>query len=120
MSFELPILPFDRKSLAPHISEETIEFHYGKHHQAYVNNLNKLILGTEFEQKSLEDIVRTATGVIFNNAAQAWNHDFYGHCLTDAASNKEISSELTDAINTTFEDLEKFKERFVELVKNRN
>ena len=76
MAFELPPLPYDKNALMPHISEETIEFHYGKHHQAYVNNLNNLVTGTEFENKSLEDIICSSSGGIFNNAAQIWNHTF--------------------------------------------
>lgn len=72
MAIELPALPYDRDALAPHISEETINYHYGKHHQAYVTNLNNMIAGTDFEGKSLEDIIRTSEGGVFNNAAQVW------------------------------------------------
>jgi Fe-Mn family superoxide dismutase len=111
MAFELPALPFAKNALSPHISEETIEFHYGKHHQAYVNKLNGLIAGTEFENKSLEDIIRTSEGAIFNNAAQIWNHTFYWNCL-QPNSNEQLSPELTTAINKTYESLEKFKEEF--------
>lgn len=83
MQHTLPILPYALDALAPYISQETLEFHYGKHHQAYVDNLNKLIVGTEFENLSLEEIVRTApAGAIFNNAAQVWNHTFYFESLT--------------------------------------
>ena len=81
MSFELPALPYAKDALAPHISAETLEYHYGKHHQAYVTNLNNLIKGTAFEGKSLEEIVRTSEGGVFNNAAQVWNHTFYWNCL---------------------------------------
>jgi Fe-Mn family superoxide dismutase len=77
MSFTLPPLPYAMDALAPHISRETLEYHYGKHHQAYVNNLNKLIPGTPFEHKTLEEIIKESTGGIFNNAAQVWNHTFY-------------------------------------------
>lgn len=77
MSFELPALPYAKDALAPHISAETLEYHYGKHHQTYVTNLNNLIKGTAFEGKSLEEIVRASEGGIFNNAAQVWNHTFY-------------------------------------------
>lgn len=112
MPFELAPLPFDKKSLAPHISEETIEFHYGKHHKAYVDNLNKLILGTDLEKKSLVDIMRSSSGAIFNNAAQAWNHDFYWHCLQPAANEKELSPELAKAIDTAYGSLEQFKDAF--------
>ena len=77
MNIELPALPFASDALVPHISKETIDFHYGKHHKAYVDNLNKLIIGTEFENKSLLEIIKTAKGPIFNNAAQVWNHTFF-------------------------------------------
>ena len=77
MAIELPALPYERTALEPHISAETIDFHYGKHHQAYVTNLNGLIAGTEFEHASLEDIIRKSQGGMFNNAAQVWNHSFY-------------------------------------------
>ena len=76
MSFELPALPYAKDALAPHISAETIEYHYGKHHQTYVTNLNNLIKGTAFEGKSLEEIIRSSEGGVFNNAAQVWNHAF--------------------------------------------
>ncbi len=85
MSFELPALPYAKDALAPHISAETLEYHYGKHHQAYVTNLNNLIKGTAFEGKSLEEIVRTSEGGVFNNAAQVWNHTFYWNCLAPNA-----------------------------------
>ncbi|EKE01783.1 MAG: Superoxide dismutase [uncultured bacterium] len=111
MTFELPALPFAKNALAPYISEETIDFHYGKHHQAYVDNLNKLIVGTEFENKTLPDIVKTSAGAIFNNAAQVWNHTFYWNCLR-ANSDDKPSTELMASINKTFDGLEKFKEAF--------
>ena len=82
MKHELPALPFAKDSLAPHISAETLEYHYGKHHRAYVDNLNKLIVGTEFENMSLEDIIKKSSGGIFNNAAQVYNHTFYWNCLS--------------------------------------
>ena len=78
MSFELPALPYAKDALAPHISAETIEYHYGKHHQTYVTNLNNLIKGTAFEGKSLEEIIRSSEGGVFNNAAQVWNHTSTG------------------------------------------
>ena len=81
MAFELPPLPYAKNALAPTISEETIDFHYGKHHQTYVTNLNNLVKGTEFESMGLEDIVRKSSGGVFNNAAQVWNHTFYWTCL---------------------------------------
>lgn len=82
MEHKLPPLPYAMNALQPHISKETLEFHYGKHHQAYVTNLNKLIKGTEFEQARLEDIIRKASDGVFNNAAQVWNHTFYWNCLS--------------------------------------
>lgn len=85
MSFELPALPYAKDALAPHISAETLEYHYGKHHQAYVTNLNNLIKGTAFEGKTLEEIVRSSDGGVFNNAAQVWNHTFYWNCLAPNA-----------------------------------
>ena len=100
MTITLSPLPFEKQSLAPHISEETISFHYNKHHQTYVNNLNKLIIGTEFENKDLIDIIKTSSGSIFNNAAQTWNHSFYWNCLTP--SKNELASDLLQAINTNF------------------
>lgn len=83
MSFRLPALPYAKDALAPHISAETIEYHYGKHHQTYVTNLNNLIKGTAFEGKSLEEIIRSSEGGVFNNAAQVWNHTFYWNCGTE-------------------------------------
>jgi Fe-Mn family superoxide dismutase len=81
MAFELPALPYPKNRLVPHISEETLEYHYGKHHQTYVTNLNNLIPGTEFESLSLEEIILKSSGPIFNNAAQVWNHTFYWNSL---------------------------------------
>ena len=89
MAFELPPLPYEKNALEPHISAETLEFHYGKHHQAYVTNLNNLVKGTEFEGKSLEDIVKSSSGGIFNNAAQIWNHTFYWHSMRPTAQASE-------------------------------
>ncbi|GAG28395.1 unnamed protein product, partial [marine sediment metagenome] len=82
MAHELPALPYELDALAPHISKETLEYHYGKHHQAYVTNLNKLVADTDHAEKALEDLIRTATGGIFNNAAQVWNHTFYWNGLS--------------------------------------
>ena len=106
--FKLRTLPFTE--IAGFISKETCEFHYGKHHQTYVNNLNNLIKGTEFENKSLFEIVTKAQGGVFNNAAQVYNHDFYWDCVSPNASAR--SAELDEAINATFGSLEKFKETF--------
>ena len=82
MAIELPALPYEKNALEPHISAETLEYHYGKHHQAYVTNLNNLVKGTEFEGASLEDIIKKSSGGVFNNAAQIWNHTFYWHSLS--------------------------------------
>ncbi|MEN9465455.1 MAG: hypothetical protein RL217_1636, partial [Pseudomonadota bacterium] len=85
MAFELPALPYAKDALAPYISAETLEFHHGKHHNAYVTNLNNLVPGTEFEGKTLEQIIKSSTGGIFNNAAQVWNHTFFWHSLAPKA-----------------------------------
>jgi superoxide dismutase, Fe-Mn family len=111
MAIELPPLPWARDALAPHISAETIDFHYGKHHQAYVTNLNNQIAGTEFENASLEDIIKKASGGMFNNAAQIWNHTFYWNCLAPDAGG-EPTGRLADAINKAFGSFAKFKEEF--------
>lgn len=111
MAFELPALPFEKDALAPYISAETLEFHHGKHHQTYVTNLNNLVPGTEFEGLSLEEIIVKASGGIFNNAAQVWNHTFYWNCLAPNAGG-EPTRELGDAINATFGSFAKFKEEF--------
>ena len=111
MAIELPPLPWARDALAPHISAETIDFHYGKHHQAYVTNLNNQIAGTEFESMGLESIIKKASGGIFNNAAQVWNHTFYWNCLAPDAGG-EPQGKLADAINKAFGSFAKFKEEF--------
>jgi Fe-Mn family superoxide dismutase len=111
--FELPKLPYEMDALSPYLSKETLEYHYGKHHQAYVDNLNKLIPGTEFEKMSLEEIIMKSSGGIFNNAAQIWNHTFYWHCLTPKSS-KEPHGKLADAINKKFGSFDKFKTEFTE------
>lgn len=109
--FELPKLPYEQNALEPFISERTIGFHYGKHHQAYVTNLNKLVAGTEFENATLEDIIKKATGGIFNNGAQVWNHTFYWNSLTPKGKvNPE--GKLADAINKKFGSFDAFKEKF--------
>lgn len=97
MSFELPALPYAKDALAPHISAETIEYHYGKHHQTYVTNLNNLIKGTAFEGKSLEEIIRSSEGGVFNNAAQVWNHTFYWNCTAPNAGG-EPTGKVAEAI----------------------
>lgn len=111
MEHKLPELPYAQDALAPEISAETLEYHYGKHHKAYVDNLNKLILDTEFEKLPLEDIIRKASGGIFNNAAQVWNHAFYWNCLLPKGSSTPVG-DLADAINKTFGSVEQFKEKF--------
>ncbi len=111
MTFELPPLPYAMDALEPYISKTTLEYHFGKHHQAYVTNLNKLIIGTEFEETGLEDIVKRATGGIFNNGAQVWNHTFYWNCLSPNGGG-EPKGPLADAINQDFGSFEEFKEKF--------
>ena len=116
MAIELPALPFERTALEPHISGETIDYHYGKHHKAYVDNLNKMIEGTEFADMPLEDIIRKSQGAMFNNAAQVWNHTFYWNCLKPASGQNpgggEPAGRLGDAIKAAFGDFAKFKEQF--------
>jgi Fe-Mn family superoxide dismutase len=111
MAFTLPPLPYDKNALAPHTSAETLEYHYGKHHQAYVTNLNKLIEGKPEESKSLEDIIRSSEGPLFNNSAQVWNHTFFWQCMKPAGGDKP-SGDLAAAINRDFGSHEKFVEQF--------
>lgn len=111
MAHELPALPYEMDALAPHISKETLEYHYGKHHKAYVDNLNKLAAGTEFDGSSLEDIIKKANGGIFNNAAQIWNHSFYWQSLSPQGGG-EPTGALADKINSTFGSFSEFKEKF--------
>ena len=111
MEHKLPELPYAKDALAPHISAETLEFHYGKHHATYVTNLNKLIAGTEFENLALEEIVKRATGGVFNNAAQIWNHTFYWHCLAPKAGG-EPTGPLAQGITLAFGSFAAFKEKF--------
>ena len=110
MSFELPPLPYPQDALAPHISAETLEYHYGKHHNSYVTNLNNLIVGTIFEESSLEEIIEQADGVLFNNAAQVWNHSFYWNCLSPKGGEPEAS--LLTSIHETFGSLAAFQQEF--------
>ncbi len=111
MSITLPELPYAMDALEPYISQRSIEFHYGKHHNAYVTNLNKLVPGTEFENASLEDIIKKAEGGIFNNGAQVWNHTFYWNCLKPGGGG-EPSGKLLEAINDSFDSFDSFKEKF--------
>jgi len=111
MEHKLPPLPYAHDALAPHISKETLEFHHDKHHQTYVTNLNNLIKGTEHENKTLEEIVKSSSGGIFNNAAQVWNHTFYWECLAPNAGGAPTGA-LADAINAKWGSFDKFKEEF--------
>ncbi len=111
MAIELPALPFERTALEPNISGETIDYHYGKHHKAYVDNLNKMIEGTEFADMALEDIIKKSQGGMFNNAAQVWNHTFYWNCLSPNGGG-EPTGKLADAINAAFGDFATFKAEF--------
>ncbi len=111
MEHKLPVLPYALDALAPHISKETLEYHYGKHHQTYVTNLNNLIKGGEFEDASLEDIVKKSSGGIFNNAAQVWNHTFYWFGLSPKGGG-EPSGALAAAINAKWGGTAAFKEAF--------
>lgn len=108
MSIELPALPYTRDALAPHISAETIDYHYGKHHNAYVVNLNGMIEGTDHASKSLEEIIRSSEGGVFNNAAQIWNHTFYWNSLSPNGGNAPTGA-LSDAINATFGSFDELK-----------
>lgn len=111
MTYTQPQLPYPSDSLAPAISQETIDFHYGKHEKAYIDNLNKLINGTEFDNEELEEVIRRADGPLFNNASQAWNHIFYFFSFSPDGGG-EPSGELADAIRRDFGSFEKFKEEF--------
>lgn len=111
--FELPKLPYEMDALQPYISKETLEYHYGKHHQAYVTKLNELVKDTEFANMSLQDIIMKASGPIFNNAAQDWNHTFYWHCMTPNGKGTP-SGNLADAINKKFGSFDEFKKQFTQ------
>ncbi|MBS99236.1 MAG: superoxide dismutase [Fe] [Oceanospirillaceae bacterium] len=112
MSFELPALPYAKDALEPHISAETLEYHHGKHHNTYVTKLNGLVPGTEYEGKSLEEIIKSApAGGVFNNAAQIWNHTFYWHCLSPNGGGAPTGA-IADAINAKWGSFEKFQEEF--------
>ena len=113
MAFSLPDLPYDLDALAPNISRETLEFHYGKHHQTYVTTLNGLIEGTEFAGKDLDDIVKTSSGPMFNNAGQIWNHNLYWQCMTPNGSGTP-GGKLGELIQRDFGDYNRFVEQFTE------
>ena len=112
MKFELMKLPYEETALEPYISSETLAYHHGKHHAGYVNKLNALIAGTEFEDKRLDYIIKNASGAIFNNAAQVFNHDFYWHGLLGRTTNASV--ELSDLIERDFGSMEDFKKLFLE------
>lgn len=111
MVFELPALPYEKNALAPHLSAETLDYHYGKHHRAYVDKLNELIEGTEDADKTLEEIIQSSSGGLFNQAAQVWNHTFYWHCLSPHGGG-EPGGALAEAIDARFGSFATFKETF--------
>ncbi|MEJ2414197.1 MAG: superoxide dismutase [Sulfurimonas sp.] len=112
MKFELMSLPYSETALEPHISSETVSYHYGKHHAGYVKKLNGLIENSDFEDKPLEYIIKNAEGGVFNNAAQVYNHDFYWNCLSPDSSTPSV--ELSDMIERDFESLDNFKTQFLD------
>jgi Fe-Mn family superoxide dismutase len=109
MEHTLPPLPYAKDALQPHISAETLEYHYGKHHQAYVTNLNNLIKGTEYENLSLEEIIKKSQGGVFNNSAQVWNHTFFWNCMTPNGGGAP-TGKVADLINAKWGSFDKFKE----------
>ena len=111
MEHTLPALPYAMDALVPHISRETFEYHYGKHHQAYVTNLNNLIKGTEYENATLEDIIKKSSGGIYNNSAQVWNHTFFWNCMKPGGGGAP-SGALLDSINKKWGSLDEFKKAF--------
>ncbi len=111
MAFELPPLPYAKDALEPHISQETLEYHYGKHHQTYVNTLNSLVEGTDKENQSLEEIISNASGKLFNQAAQVWNHTFYWNSMSPEGGG-EPSGELAEAIKKAYGSFDDFKQTF--------
>ena len=116
MAFELPPLPYRKDALAPHMSEQTLEFHYGKHHQTYVDTLNKLVDGTDDAHKSLEEIILSAEpGPLFNNAAQTWNHTFFWSCMTPGGGDPD--GELSTALEQSFGSVDDFKQTFTDQAK---
>lgn len=117
MAFELPELPYAKDALEPHISAETLEFHYGKHHATYVTKLNGLVEGTDMAGQSLEDIVKSSSGGVFNNAAQIWNHTFYWHSLSPNGGG-EPTGAIADAITAAFGSFEDFKAKFNDMAVN--
>ncbi len=116
MAYTLPELPYAKDALAPHMSSETFDYHYGKHHKAYVDNANKLVAGTEFEAMSIEDVIKKSSGKIFNNVAQIWNHTFFWHCLIP--SQVAPGKKLSDALIKAFGGVEDFKKAFTDAAIN--
>jgi len=117
MAFALPDLPYAKNALEPHISAETLDYHYGKHHKTYVDKLNGMIEGTDHASKSLEDIIRNSEGGMFNNAAQVWNHTFYWHCLAPNGGG-EPDGKLAEMISRDFGSFADFKEKFTQTAIN--
>ncbi len=118
MSFTLPALPYELNALEPHISRETLEYHYGKHHKAYVDKLNTLITAeSPLFGKTLDEVIQNSTGPIFNNAAQIWNHTFYWHCLSPQGGGLP-EGKLAEAINEAFGSFDQFKEQFTQAAIN--
>ncbi|WP_043525987.1 superoxide dismutase [Litchfieldella xinjiangensis] len=111
MVFELPALPYEKNALEPHISSETLEYHHGKHHQTFVDTLNELVEGTNDTDRSLEAIIQSETGALFDQAAEAWNHTFYWHCLSPHGGG-EPKGDLAKAVDTRYGSFSTFKERF--------
>ena len=116
MAFELPSLPYEKDALAPYISAETLDYHHGKHHNAYVSNLNGLIEGTDHADASLEDIIKNSDGGLFNNAAQVWNHTFYWNCMAPGGGG-EPTGDVAEAINSAFGSYDAFREQFTTAAK---
>ncbi len=114
MSYKLPALPYAQDALEPHISRETVGFHYGKHHAGYVKKLNELLKGHKLEDATLEEIVRRSSGEIFNNAAQVWNHNFYWQCLSPRGGG-EPSGDLASEIKSAFTSFAAFRKKFAEI-----
>ena len=117
MAFQLPDLPYSKDALAPHMSAETLEFHYGKHHKTYVDKLNSLVPGTPFENASLEEIIRKSDGGIFNNAAQVWNHTFFWNCLSPQGGGAPTGA-VQEVIDKSFGSFDAFKEKFTQAAIN--
>jgi superoxide dismutase, Fe-Mn family len=115
---ELPPLPYATDALAPHMSKETLEFHHGKHHRAYVNKTNELIQGSQFENASLEEIVRQSSGALFNNAAQAWNHAFFWQCLSPNGGGKP-AGDVAKIITSSFGSFSGFRDHFTSAAEGR-